>query len=391
MKPAPANPFVEDDAESLALSRNVIFDRCISPRFPAILAFLSALLLSSCARHDESSRQHAASTEKSSSAQAPPVSVKVVQPTRGDINRFVSLPALIAPNQQAALFAKVAGYLKTISVDKGDPVKQGDLLAEIEAPELIADAKKIKADLALAEIDYKRTTEAQQKAPDLVVLQSVDTAKAKYLAAKAMLERADTLLSFCKIIAPFSGVITKRFADPGAFVPAGSAGSAQSAALLVLADLSVVRLQVAIPEPEVPLIHKGLSAIVSIDELAGKTYSATLSRASGALDETRTMLVEFDLPNPKQELLPGMYANAKIAVEQHRQTTVLPVDAVVVDKAGASVFLVESGRARRMPVKTGFNDGKMVEILDGLSPDAPVILVGKLSLNNGQPIAIEEK
>src|SRR5882724_6311677 len=165
----------------------------------------------------------------------PPISVKMVQAKRGEIARNISLPANIIANQQAALYAKVSGYLKTIKVDKGDAVKEGDVLAEIEAPELAADQAKYQADLEVTQLDFKRISDAQQKAPDLVVTQSVDAAKAKYLAAKAGLERAETLLGFCKIIAPFSGVITARNVDPGAFIPAAtSANTAQTSPLVTV-------------------------------------------------------------------------------------------------------------------------------------------------------------
>src|SRR6266550_7122000 len=120
---------------------------------------------------------------------APPVPVQITQPKHGPITRFVTLPGEVKPYQQATLYAKVTGYLKTITVDKGDQVKEGALLAEIEAPELLADRARYKAELGLATVDLKRLSEARQKAPDLVVPLSVDTAKGKYDMAKASLER----------------------------------------------------------------------------------------------------------------------------------------------------------------------------------------------------------
>ena len=165
------------------------------------LSIICAASLCSCKREE-------VGTAKQAAPQAP-LAVKTIHPFNGDIMRNVALPGSILPNQQATLYAKISGYLQKITVDKGDVVKEGDLIAAIEAPELIADAAKFKADLDIAEIDFKRTTEAQQKAPDLVVLQSVDAAKAKYLAAKASLQRAETLSSFTKILAPFAGTITK--------------------------------------------------------------------------------------------------------------------------------------------------------------------------------------
>src|SRR5881275_1849720 len=129
------------------------------------------------------------STAEPTKEATPPVAVQVVQPKRGPITRNVTLPGEVKPYQQATLYAKVAGYLKTIAVDKGDQVKEGALLAEIEVPELLADRAKSRAEVEFAELDYKRVSEAQKKAPDLVTPLSVDTAKSKFEVAKANLER----------------------------------------------------------------------------------------------------------------------------------------------------------------------------------------------------------
>jgi membrane fusion protein (multidrug efflux system) len=323
--------------------------------------------------------------------QAQPISVKLVQPKRGEIARNITLPANIVANQQAALYAKVSGYLKTIKIDKGDVVKEGDLLAEIEAPELVADQAKYKADLEVANIDFKRISEARQTAPDLVIAQSVDAARAKYLAAKASLERAETLLGFCNIIAPFSGVVTARNVDPGAFIPAAtSANTAQTSPLVTVMDFSIVRVQVSVPEPEVPLIRKELSVKITLDELPGESFNGTITRYSQALDEFKTMLVEIDLPNPKSQLLPGMYGTAKLAMEKKSDALLLPVDAVATEKTGNSVFIIEQNKARKIPVKTGFNDGVNVEIVDGIKAEQSVILIGKQTLATGQPVQISE-
>jgi len=142
--------------------------------------------------------------------QVPPVAVQTIQPKRGPITRFVTLPAEIKPYQQATLYAKVPGYLKTISVDKGDRVKEGDLIADIEVPEMLADIQRDKAEVEVAELDFKRLVDSQKKLPDLVVPQTVDNARGKLDIAKANLDRTQTLLNYARITAPFSGIITKR-------------------------------------------------------------------------------------------------------------------------------------------------------------------------------------
>jgi len=322
----------------------------------------------------------------------PPTSVKVIQPKRGEIIRSVSLPANVTANQQATLYSKVAGYLKSINVDKGDEVKQGQLLAEIEVPELVADVARYKAEVEIADLDFKRASEAQQKAPDLVVRQSVDTFKAKLLMAKANLERAETLLGFCKITAPFSGVITRRAVDPGAFVPSATSGSAaQNAVVVTVMDFSRVRVQVAVPENEVPLIRNGLPVKVLVEGLPGRAFEGSVTRFSQVLDDaTKTMLAEIDLENPKRELRPGMYATVKLGVEKHTDALLVPIEAAVVEKSGTSVFTVTDGKAKKLPVKTGFNDGASVEILGGIGADQSVILVGKMTLNNGAAVNLVE-
>jgi membrane fusion protein (multidrug efflux system) len=318
------------------------------------------------------------------------VNVQTAQPKQGPIERRITLPATIAPYQEATLYAKVAGYLKSIPVDKGDVVKQGDLLADIEVPELLADRAKFAAEVQVAEIDYKRVQNAQKKAPDLVVPETVDDAKAKFDVARADQEKNQTLLSFTKITAPFSGVITKRLVDPGAFIPAATMGSAaQNAALLTLTDYDVVRVQVAIPEPEVPFITEGLPAKVTVDELPGRTFDCSITRYSHALDDsTKTMLAEIEVANAKHELRPGMYATVVISVERKDDALLIPADALVVEKVNNSVFTVVDNKAKKVPVKVGFSDPNFVEIIEGLPPGQPVITVGKQNLNDGQPVNV---
>jgi membrane fusion protein, multidrug efflux system len=318
----------------------------------------------------------------------PVPTVQTVYPHRGEITRSITLPGNVLAYQGVTLYAKVPGYLKTITVDKGDQVKEGELLADIEVPELIADRARYKAEVEVAAIDYKRVSAAQKKAPDLVVPQTVDDAKGRLDIAKANLERIETLLSYAKITAPFSGMVTRRLVDPGAFIPAATSGSAaQNAALLTLMDFSKVRVQVSVPETEVPFITKGLPVTVTVEELAGRRFTGTVTRYAGALDEaTKTMLTEIEMPNPKGELRPGMYATIKIELERKTNALLLSADALIVEKTKTSVFTVTENKAHKVPVKIGFNDGASAEILEGLALDQPVILAGKESIQDGQAV-----
>jgi len=317
-----------------------------------------------------------------------PLEVKTVNPLRGTIIRNITLPGNVVAYQQATLYAKVAGYLKTIAVDKGDRVKEGDLIADIEVPEMLADRAKYKTEVEVAELDYKRLSESQRKAPDLVVPLTVDNAKGKLDIAKANLDRTEILLSFAKITAPFPGIVTRRMVDPGAFIPAATSGSApQNAAIATLVDFTRVRVQVAVPELETSRIAAGQPAGVTADGLPGRSFDGKVTRFSYALDEaTKTMLAEIELPNPKLELRPGMYAVVKIGIERKEDALLVPVEALVTERAAASVFTLVDGKAKKIPVNIGFDDGTNVEIVSGLKPDQRVILVGKRTLGDGQAV-----
>jgi len=326
-------------------------------------------------------------------ADAPkPVEVKVALPTRGEIIRYVTLPGSIRANQQATLYAKVAGYLKSLAVDKGDRVQAGQSLGEIEVPELLADSAKFKAEVKVAETDYRRVSTAQKKAPDLVMPQSVDEAKGRLDIASANLERTETLLRYANITAPFAGIVTARFVDPGAFIPSATSGSAaQNAAIVTLADFNTVRAQIALPEVEASLAQVGQPVKLTVEGLAGKTFEAKVSRLSYALDDaTKTMLIEADLSNPDLVLRPGMYATIKVGVEKHTDALLIPVEALVVEKVNAFAFVADGGKAKKTAIKIGFNDGAKVEVLTGLTGSETVILVGKQVLADGQSVNATE-
>lgn len=315
---------------------------------------------------------------------AAPLEVKVAQPTRGDIVRYVTVPGTLRANQQAVLCAKVAGYLTIIAVDKGDRVTAGQPLAQLEVPELEADIVKFRSDVKVAEIELGRLQTAQKKAPDLILPSAVDESQGRVETAKASLERADTLLRYAKISAPFAGLITARAADAGAFIAAGCP-------LVTLADFATIRAQVALPELESALVKTGQPVRVSVEALAGKVFEGRVSRLAYALDETtRTMLVEADLPNSDLLLRPGMYAVIKVGVELHTNALLVPVEALVMEKANAFVFSFTGGKAKKLPIKIGFNDGAKVEVLSGLAGEEKVILVGKQTLADGAAIKILE-
>lgn len=325
---------------------------------------------------------------KSVQAEAPPLSVEVTQVKMGPITRSITLPAQVRANQQAVLYAKVTGYLKHCLVDRGDTVRADDLIAELEAPELQADATRARADVQVAKTDFERLSEAGRRAPDLVVPLTVENARAKLETAQATLSRQETLLGFTQLKAPFAGTVTKRWADLGALIPAATASSSPTAsAVVTLMDFHVVRAEVYVPEPEVPPVRTGMPAELKVDELPGKVFSGQISRLGYALDETtRCMPIEIDIPNADGALRPGMFATAKLSVGSKASAPLLPIDALVTEKTRTSVFLWVSGKAHKVPVKVGFEDGKNVEVIEGVPPEAEVIRTGKLPLAEGMVV-----
>ncbi len=333
---------------------------------------------------------------------ADPIEVRVVQAARADVSRFVTLPGNIRPNQQATLYAKIPGYLKSISVDRGDKVMAGQALAEIEAPELEADLSRYAADLArakaeaaTAKIETDRFTKAAASSPDLVPAQTLDsskgrltTAEAGVIAAEAGLQRTRTLLGYSRLPAPFGGVVTARFVDAGAFIPAATAGSsAGNAAVLTLMDFSTVRVQVAVPESEASLVKVGQPVRVSVDGLPGRMFSGAVSRHGYVLDEsTRSLQCEADFPNADMVLRPGMYATVRVGVETHAGVWSVPSAAVLTEKAVSSVFVVEGDKVKKTPVTIGFNDGARIEILKGVAEGASMAVAMKGVLADGASI-----
>src|SRR5687767_12154491 len=192
------------------------------------------------------------------------VEVAVTTPKRGDIHRYVTLPGTLRANQQVTLHAKVAGYLKSIAVDVGDTVKAGQSLAELELPELVAERASHDAELRIAKAEADRVKAARAKAPDLITPQAADTAEARLALAQAAIGENEALLRFSKITAPFNGVVTRRYVDPGAFVPAATGGSNPAAAAIVtIMDYSTIRAHVAVPEIEAARVKVGVPVILT--------------------------------------------------------------------------------------------------------------------------------
>lgn len=365
---------------------------------------------------------------------ATPPELKYTTPQRGDIHRFVTLPGTIKANQEATLYAKVPGYLKAISVDIGDTVKAGQTIAQIEVPELSADllraqaavaradaekakaatgVTKAKVELDASKLDFDRVSKARKSSPDLITPQALDDAKARHDGAKASLteaqageklaaarhgealaevKRIEALLAFAQVQAPFNGTITARHVDAGAFIPSATSGSAaRNAAIVTVMDFNTVRASVIVPELEAALVQSGQPVKLVVEGLGSKVFTGSVTRHAFALDDaTRSLQVEADLPNTSKELRPGMYATIRVGVEKHTNALLIPVGALLMEKANASVFLFIDGKAKKTPVKIGFNDGTNVEIVSGLSGGERVLIFGKTAPADGQAVNATE-
>jgi RND family efflux transporter MFP subunit len=322
---------------------------------------------------------------------AEPTPVKTGTLHRGDVLRYVNIPGTLRANQQTTLYAKVAGYVHRLSADTGDHVKAGQLLAELEVPELLADQRKFEADAKVAELELQRLTDARRKAPDLVLPQALDKARATSEMALASLERTRTLLRFAQITAPFDGIVTARYVDAGAFVPAAGTGSTpRTAAVFTVTDASTLRATAPVPELDAVFVQAGQPAKILVEVLAGKPLDAKVSRTAYGIDETtRTMQVEADLPNAELGLRPGLFATLRIGVERHTNALRIPADCVAMEKTNAFLFKIVEGKLRKTPVTLGFNDSVYAEVLSGVQEGETVAVVGKSTFADGQPVVAQ--
>jgi len=312
--------------------------------------------------------------------------VPVVSPTKGTIHRWVTVPSRLEANQQTILHAKVGGYLQSIAVDVGDVVKAGQEIAVLEVPELEADRIKAVAEVEVANAELRRLQTAREKAPGLVLPQSIDEAEGRQRIAEAGLKRTEVLLGYAKITAPFDGMITARHADPGAYIPAG--GTTSEGATVTVCDLSVLRAKVPVPEQEAAFIKPGTLARVLLSATS-PPIEAKVSRHGRRLASSNASLtVEVDLPNADGKLLSGIYVKTQLAAETHIEALLIPNSALLTEKTSSSVFVIKDGKAVKTKVTPGFNDGKQAEILNGLTGSESLAVLTGLTLTDGQAVSI---
>jgi membrane fusion protein, multidrug efflux system len=359
-------------------------------KYPLFLALIGCILgLCGC-------------VEQASSAAVKPVErpteVNAVHPHRGEVSRFINLPGEVRPLYEVTLFAKVDGYLDKLTVDKGDSVKAGDLIADIDVPELRANLIKYKAELELAQAEFKQINESA--ANNLTAANSeaakdrLAIASGKLAVAKGNVQYTESMLKYARVVAPFSGIITKRYVDPGAYIPVPNAASTPEAAAIVnLTKFKTVRLQVAVPEIEATHVKIGQPIRWTADDFPGEHLDGTVTRAYWALDKpTKTMLTETQIANPGMKLQPGMLVNAHISIEKKSDALLLPAETLVKEKTNSFIYIFNDGKIKKAPVEVGFNDGTNVEIVAGIKPADLAIVPGQQqALRDGQLVKITEE
>lgn len=326
--------------------------------------------------------------------------VAVVTPAKAPAEQVLLLPGDVEAFQEANIYARTSGYLHRWYSDIGTHVKRGDLLADIDAPELDAELAQARSDAATASANYdiaKVTAARWQEMlkDDAVSRQSseenVSTMKAKqamFAAAQANVSRLSQLQSFEKVVAPFDGVVTVRNVDVGALIDAGNGGT--PAALFRLAETDRLRVFVDVPQDQAADVVAGATASLALPQYPGRSFTGTVTRTSGAIDaSSRTLRVEVDMDNPDGAVLPGAYAQVSLPLSAAQPGLSLPANALLFRPAGVQVAVVDAkGVVQLHTVTLGRDFGARVEIRSGLRGDERVVLNPGDAISAGQVVRI---
>jgi RND family efflux transporter MFP subunit len=360
---------------------------------------------------------------------APPAAV--VKVARGNIADNLEIASEFQPFQEVDVYAKVSGYIQKLNVDYGTHVKQGQVLAVLEIPELQQqlqqdeasvhrseqelsrareDLNRAQSAYKVAHLTYTRLADVQKSRPELVAQQEVDEAQGKdleadadvsaqkaalaaaeqaLLAAKAALGKDQAMFDYARMTAPFDGVVTQIYAYTGALLPAGTSSNKGDSALCRLSQNDHLRLVIPVPERAVPDIHTGQAVAVNVSGL-NKAFEGKIVRFSDQIDmTTRTMHTEVDVPNPKYELVPGMYASAKIPLHSASNVLMVPVQGVQATGEGRGTVLVvdRSNRIEKRTVTLGMQSATSDEILSGLRENETVIFGPQGQYQAGQVVS----
>ena len=299
--------------------------------------------------------------------------------------RMIEIPATIHGYVETPVYAKIAGYLKTIRVDKGDRVAAGQVIAILDTPELDQQVANAQASYGMAQLTYQRDEVLRRD--DAVAQQVADEARASMVEAKATLDQLAAMQAYKTIRAPFTGIITARYVDQGALVPQVTSPSAASTPIVAMATLSPLRVYAAAPQSVAPFIRNGDAATITVTEYPQRTFKGAVARHPEALtSDTRTMLVEVDLANEDRALYPGMYAKLVLVVATPAGVPMVPDDALVFRGGKPYVPVVRAGHLRLAAVTLGYDNGVNVEITEGVSDQDMVALNVGQAASDGEPV-----
>ncbi|MBV8360416.1 MAG: efflux RND transporter periplasmic adaptor subunit [Deltaproteobacteria bacterium] len=292
--------------------------------------------------------------------------VLVMQLKADASERMADLPASVHGYVETPVYAKIPGYMKTINVDKGDRVKAGQVIAVIQSPETdkqVADARSYYWLQAVTDRRYQQLVRQQ-----VIPQQTADNSHASMLQAWDAYQQEVALQSYELVRAPFDGIVTARYADPGTLIPQSTTSSSANAPIVSLAMLTPLRVYAYAPQSLSPYIKDGDRAAVTVSEFTGRQFSGTITRHPEALDQnTRTMLVEVDLPNTDRSLYPGMYADMHLTARVTASSISAPDDALVFRNNKVYLPIVRGDRLSLIAVNLGRDDGYTVEVSgDGL-------------------------
>ncbi|HEY2645409.1 MAG TPA: efflux RND transporter periplasmic adaptor subunit [Candidatus Acidoferrales bacterium] len=349
-----------------------------------LIVFVVFLLLGIYAVTQRSS-EHKALAQQAEQMAVPYVSVIHGSPIDGDSQMV--LPGTLKPYVESTIYARTNGYLKKWYKDIGSHVAKGEILAEIDSPEVDQQLAQARADLVTAQANLSLSTLTATRYQDLIKSDSVsrqdlDNANGDLAARRAMVQSADANVkrleeeeSFKRVEAPFAGIITQRNVDPGTLINAGNGGTATKE-LFDLAQIDPMRVFVSVPQSYSPSIHTGLKACLSLTELAQRTFCGQVVRTANSIDPTtRTLLVEVDVPNASGTLLPGAYAEVSFDIKVTGQRLSLPINALLFRPEGTMAAVVDpNNRINLKKVTIGRDFGNSLEVLQGIDASDRIVV-----------------
>ncbi len=308
--------------------------------------------------------------------------IKSEQPVRELVRYQLTYTGDVDAYQQATIYARINGALEKVNVNLGSVVKKGSVLALVDSVEPYDQVQQTAATYQNARLAYERSKSLLGS--NLISKQDVDNAEAALKVARANYELAGTRLGYTKIIAPFPGIITKRYLDPGTYL------ASSSTPLFQLMFIDSVKIVINVQERDLVNVKPGTKAEITVDAYGGRIFPGAVTRMADALDlSTRSMAVEIDMPNYDHVLKPGMFATVNLIVGDHPNAITVPTMAIQKDDSGSFVYIADKDIARQKRVVPGIEQGSRTEIVSGLDGSEPVIVVGQQLVKNGGFIDVQ--